>query len=181
MADSNIKNFYRDFHESNPALILGLMIISFGLYLVNWIYLRNREFEALDDLAPDANRGAIILMILPFIWFFFIQILKKLFSLDSNLFVSIMEILGWGFITFLVLKYFLDFSLSYGRITQTNGIIWFFGFLLGIVGIYAVAFKWYYLSFLLIFFFLIIPAMQAELNVHYKRITIKKERSIFYH
>ena len=137
------KNFYKDFRQTNPALILGLIIISFGFYVINWIYLKNRDFESIDNLAPDSNRGAIIMMVIPFSWFFIIFIFKKLIFPSFNIFLGIFEIIGWGFVTFLLLKYFLDFSLSFGRITKTKGIIWFLGFFSGVLGAYAIVFHFY--------------------------------------
>lgn len=156
------------------------MIISLGLYTINWIYLKNKEFEKLDSTSPDANRGAIILMILPFAWFFITTITKKLIITNENLFFSILNIVGWGIILFLILKYLLDFSISYGKITQTNGIYWFIGFLFSIIGILLFFFKLYLISLIYLVLFILIPAMQAELNIHYKRFTIKKERHSFY-
>ena len=180
MSITREKNFYNEFIQTNPALVLGLMIISFGLYAINWIYLKNKDFEKIDKFSPEANRGAIILMILPFSWFFIISISEKFIFNPSNLIFSIINIVGWGFILFLILKYLLDFSLSYGRITQTNGLYWFIGFLTSIIGIILFYYKIYWFSLIYLFLFILIPAMQAELNIHYKRFTIKKERHSFY-
>ena len=37
----------------NPALILGLSVISLGLFLPFWIYLKNREIEQIcEEAAP---------------------------------------------------------------------------------------------------------------------------------
>lgn len=174
--------FHREFHETNPSLILGLMIISLGLYAINWIYLKNREFEDLDKLAPDANRGAVIMMLLPFGWFFITTIAKRvLFDLD-NLAIGIMEIVGWGFVLFLLGKYIIDFCLSFGRITKTRGILWAIPFVISIIicSIGAI-FEIYFLFLFLIIPIIMVLAMQTELNLVFIRIKMNKDRHTFYH
>jgi len=173
-------DFYKDYKETNPTLVLGLIIISFGLYIINWIYLRNREFELINSNAPDSNRGAVILMILPFIWFFIYMLLKYLFFRDSYLILKIIELVGLGFITTLILKYLYDFCNTFGLITKTSGFGWFIFYLLGIIGIISIVFKFYYLSPLVFFLMIIIPAMQSELNSHFSRFAMKKKGKIFY-
>ena len=44
--------FYREFKETNPYLVMGLIIITLGFYIINWIYLRNKDFVLLDKFAP---------------------------------------------------------------------------------------------------------------------------------
>ncbi len=173
--------FYKQYHQISPSLILGLTIITLGLYIINWLYLRNKEFETLDTEAPDSNRGAIIMMIFPFAWFFIMQVLRTLIFTKENLAIEIINIVGWGIIFFLILKYLLDFCISFGRVTQTQGFFWFFLFFLGIVGIICFLFDLYLLGLLFIFVILSIPAMQAELNSRFSRYAIKKENNIFYH
>lgn len=182
--ESNItksKNFYDEFKQTNPYLVLGLMIISFGLFMINWIYIKNKEFERLDKFAPDALRGAIIMMILPLTWFFFIAFLKFVLFSPENLFIQILEIVGWGFLFILILKYLLDFCISFGRITKTNGILWIFSFFLGILGIILLMYQIKTGIILILVMIISIPAMQSELNLFYNRITRKKERQTFYY
>ncbi len=174
-------DFFKEYEQTNPYLVLGLIIISFGLYIINWIYLKNREFQLLDTDSPNPNRGAIILMFLPFAWFFSMISLKYLIFSPENLALGIIEIVGWGFIIFLMHKYILDFCLSFGRITKTYGALWFVLFFIGGVGILGTAMGYYLLSPLLFFLIITIPAMQAELNTFFTRHTIKKEKKIFYY
>lgn len=176
----NEKNFYKDFSPMSPSLLLGLIIISLGLYIINWVYLRNKEFELLDQFAPDSKRGVIIMMIIPFTWFFILYLLKYIFLDSINLFFQIIQIVSWGLIIVLVLKYLLDFCLTYGRITNTLGLVWFIPFLLGSIGILGIIFNNVYIGLLIVPFVIILPAMQSELNQYYVRMQIKKEKDTFY-
>ncbi len=174
------KNFYEEFSQTNPYLISGLLIISLGLYMINWIYVKNKEFEKLDDLAPDALRGAIIMMILPLTWFFITIFLKLIIFSPENLVIQIIEIVGWGLLFLLIIKYLLDFCISFGRITQTNGFLWIFTFIIGVTGIIFTMYQKPFGLILILIMVLAIPAMQAELNLFYNRITRKKEKQTFY-
>lgn len=178
---SKLPEFYKTFSETKPSLVLGLIIISFGFYIINWIYTKNREFEILSEFAPDANRGAIIMMIIPFFWFFFIKVLQNLIFSSNNLIIGILEIVGFGIILFLLLKYLFDFCLTFGEITKSPGIIWFIPFIIGIIGIIGTFFKFFYLSPLFLFLIIVIPAMQAELNKNFHKLSMKKQDINFYH
>ncbi|MFW5705215.1 MAG: hypothetical protein ACOCXG_05230 [Nanoarchaeota archaeon] len=173
-------NFYKDFRETNPALVLGLIIISLGFYVIDWIFLRNKEFEEIDKHAPDSKRGAILLMIIPFMWFFIMIVLKHIIFSPKSPFLGIVEISGWLLIIFLILKYLYDFCISFGFITKTNGAIWFL-FFLPIVPAGIGALLGYPIFLILLFLpAIVIPAMQAELNTTFNKITIKKKYDIFY-
>jgi len=175
------KNFYKEFHETNQALLFGLIIISCGLYIINWIYMNNKDFETLDKFAPNSNRGAVIMMILPFSWFFIIYILKHIIIGENNLFLEMFEIVGWGLILTLLIKYLLDFTISFGRITKTNGLFWFLPFLITIILCsIGVIFKINYLFLSLIIPVIIILSMQSELNLIFVRFKINKDKNIFY-
>ena len=182
MHKKNLKmmSFYKNFSEMSPALILGLTIITFGLYIINWIYSRNRDFEILDENAPNSNRGAILMMIIPFIWFFIIQISKNLIFQTNNLLIKSIEILGWIIIFILILKYIYDFCESFGNITKTTGKMWFLLFFLGIIGIIGIIFKIYYLIGFLPLLIIVIPAMQSELNSSFRKFSITKKHSSYY-
>lgn len=149
--------YFKEFRETNPWLVLGLIIISLGFYIITWIYSKNKEFENSDKLAPDAARGAAVMMLLPFGWFYTIFIIKRFIA--DNLFVGIIEIVIWGFIIFAIFKYIFEFCLSFGRITKTNGIYWFFLFFIPIITIIA---------------------MQMELNSHFTRMTMQDKSNNFY-
>lgn len=173
-------NFYKDFRETNPGLVFGLILISLGFYIINWLYMKNKEFELIDSEAPDSNRGAIIMMIFPFAWFFILFILKTLIFEKSNLYLNLIGILGWIVVIFLIMKYLFDFCISFGKITKTNGIYWYLFFILPAVGVILAFFGYYYFLFLLFFLLVVIPAMQAELNSFFQKFHIKKENNIFY-
>ncbi|MCA9459465.1 MAG: hypothetical protein KC550_02855 [Nanoarchaeota archaeon] len=172
--------FYKEFREGNPYLIMGLIIITFGLYIINWIYLRNREFIILDKYAPDPNRGAVILMIIPFALFFIMQILKVFFFGYDSLFLGIVEVVLWTLVSFLVLKYILDFCLTFGRITRTSGIFWFTMFFLGFLGIIGIIQGFIWTIPLIFFTIIVVPAMQAQMNVFFKRFSMRKEKILYY-
>ena len=109
-------NFYKDYRETNPTLVLGIILISFGFYIIH--YMKNKEFEEIDSNSPEAARGAIILMVLPFIWFFIIFIIKKIITENLNILIKICETIGWSIIIFLILNYIYDFCMTFGRITK---------------------------------------------------------------
>jgi len=172
--------FYLNYKETNAGLVLGLIIISFGFYIINWIYLKNKDFEKLDPNTPNSNRGAIIMMVIPFIWFFILMVFKNLFFDKNSLFLGIFEIVGWGLILFLVLKYILDFCNSFGKITQTFGFNWFIFYFLGILGIISIFYNFIWTIPLVIMLLIVVPMMQSELNSHFTRRSMKKKSNIFY-
>lgn len=174
-------NFFKDFKESNPSLILGLIIISIGLYIINWIYLISKDFESLDDEAPEPNRGAALMMIIPFGWFFIIFTLKEIIFKGTYILVlGIIEIVVWGLIIFLILKFLYDFCKTYGKITKTNHFFWFGFFFLGLIGIVATTLGHYFVSPLIFFLFIVVPAMQAELNTVYKTHFLRRKKDTYY-
>ena len=65
---SKLNDFYKNYEEVNPAYVLGLIIISLGIYIITWIYNVNKNLENLDDDAPEALRGALLMVILPFLF-----------------------------------------------------------------------------------------------------------------
>lgn len=149
--------YFKEFRETNPWLIVGLIIISAGFYMIIWIYSKNKEFEHLDKFSPDATRGASVMILLPFGWFFIILIIKT--YILNNLFIGILEIVIWGFIIFVILKYIYEFCLSFGRITKTNGIYWFIIFIIPMFTI---------------------TLMQIELNSHFTRTSMQDKNNHLY-
>ncbi len=149
--------YYKEFTQTNPSLVIGLIIISFGLYIITWLYVRNKEFELLDKHAPNSIRGTVIMVLLPACWFYITFLFKELIL--DNIIIEMIELTGWFLVLLLVLKYIFDFCLSFGRITGTNGVYWSLIFLVP---------------------FLAIPAMQSELNSHFNRMTIRKKSNNFY-
>ncbi|MFW6285789.1 MAG: hypothetical protein ACOC16_01300 [Nanoarchaeota archaeon] len=149
--ERSLEYFHNYKHMSGP-LVLGLIVISLGLFAIPWIYTKNKEFINIEPDAPDPKRGVAVIMILPFIWGYSFFILREL-VIKHPITIGI-EILGWSFIIFALLKYIFDFCKSFGKITETSGIIWFFLFFL---------------------FPITIPAMQVELNSHFQKMQIKKK------
>lgn len=173
-------NFYKNFRETNPALLLGLIIITFGFFIINWIYSKNKEFTEIDENAPDPNRGAIIMMVLPFIWFFIISVFKNILFKSYTYILKFIEITGWILVVLLIMNYLFDFCVSFANITKTNHYIWFSFFLLPAIGIICIFIKIYFMLFLVFFLFIGIPAMQAELNSYIKKFNMKKNDNLFY-
>ena len=150
--------YFKEFKTMNPSLVFGLIIISFGLYMISWLYTRNREFELLDEHAPAAARGTAVLFLLPLSWYMIVFVIKNIIHFQ-NLFVDILEIVVWTGLIFLIIKYFLDFCLSFGRITGTRGFYWFL---------------------LCLVLFIAVPAMQSELNSHFERMSMRRKSNTFY-
>ncbi|NCC71085.1 hypothetical protein EOM09_05890 [bacterium] len=159
---------------------MALILISLGVYLINWLYQRNIDFEKVDTDAPDAKRGAIIMFFIPSAWFLIIWVLKLLFFEAGNHFIGILEIVVWGIIIVLIAKYILDFCICFGRITKTNGLFWFLLYLIGGIGFISIFFKFYFTIPLIFFLIISVPAMQAELNSHFLKIHMRKEKRIYY-
>lgn len=170
--------FYKEFHEINFYFILGLIIITLGTYIFHWIYLKNKEFLLLDSKAPDPNRGAVIMLLIPFSWFFLSIFINFLFS--SGFYFTIIKNSIWILILLLIYKYLYDFTVSFGKITRTSGLLWFLMFIFSGVGFFGIIFNIWFLMIFFLFFLIIIPAMQAELNSHFSKFLIKKNSNIFY-
>ena len=170
----------KDFSIENSMLILGITIITLGLYTIYWFYLKNKELEHLDKQAPDSNRGFILMSILPLSWFFIINVIKKL--IPKNIVLIIFENIIWLIILLLILKYIYDFCISFGQITKTKGIAWFIPFIITIFSLYLYFLLRinYFLLFILMLF-IIIPFMQQELNKLYLHFSFKKDKHKFYH
>ncbi len=154
--------------QFNPHLLIGLCIISLGIFLPFWIYLKNREFEELSEDAPHSGRAITILFIIPLIWFFL-----------SYLLPQVIQIVGFSLILLLVEKYIFDFCAFYSFLTKTNPLIYFTLITIGVVGIYLSLFDKLFLSLGLILIFTF-SIMQQELNHVYKNFSIKKEKKNFY-
>lgn len=177
--DKNLKYFYSDYEIKNPILIMFFMLITCGLYLIYWFYKMNIDLERIDDSAPDSRRGVIILILLPPTWYIFYLIFKYLIFPNETFLVKIIAILGALIISFLALEYMYEFCKSFGKVTLSNGFIWY---LFIYPGYFAIIL--YFLDFLytipLIFFSIIaIPAMQAFINTRAIRSQRDDERFRF--
>ena len=169
--------FFEDYEQKNPTYLLGLIIVSLGLYIITWIYSLNKSFEFIDEDAPDSTRGMIVLVALPFSWFFIMSFIK---FLNNSLTVQIIETSIYLLLYFLALKYLYEFCLTFSHLTQTSLGFWYGMMLLGSFGLFALFFKSYYMLLLLIILLLVVPFMQAELNVTCNKISIKKNYHSFY-
>lgn len=173
-------SFYEQYHESSPYLILGLIVLSFGLYGITWIYLKNKDFESMDEYAPDSIRGAIVMMILPLIFYFLVFFLQNVVFEVENMFITIIKYFFIGICSVLIFKYFADFTKSFSRITRTPNNFWLLFFSLGLIGIIGLLLMNIYMSVFILFFFIVIPAMQSELNSHFKRFSLKKGSNVYH-
>jgi hypothetical protein len=174
----NFKELYVELKPMSSSLVLGLIIITFGFYIINWIYQRNVDFLKFDSDAPDPKRGALLLFVIPVSWFIIMKVLINL--LFDNIFFRILENLGWLLILLLILKYLFDFSIVFGEITKTFGFFWFIFLSLGFLGLFfGVLFNKYFFI-LTIFLFIFIPAMQEEINKIIKKYNYKKSLKVWY-
>lgn len=174
---SILNEFYKNYEEVNPAYVLGLIIISFGLYIVTWIYNVNKNIELLDEDSPDSLRGAMLMVILPFTWLFVTSFLELFF--DSVVLEAI-KLIVYIFIYLLFLNYLFDFSIAFSHVTRSKPLVWFLPLFLGSLGIFGYYLQSIQVGLLTLLFVLIIPAMQAELNKMFHKMTIKKNNVTFY-
>ncbi len=174
---SKLNDFYKNYEEVNPAYVLGLIIISLGIYIITWIYNVNKNLENLDDDAPEALRGALLMVILPFLWLFTTSFLELF--IESIVLESI-KLIVYVLLYFLFLNYLFDFCVAFSHITRSKPLIWFFPLFLGSLGIFGYYLQSIWVSLLLLILLLMIPAMQAELNKMFHKMTIKKNNVTFY-
>ncbi len=154
----NREIFYKEFKSINPTLIIGLIIISLGFYIISWFYVRNKEILLLDEHAPDPVRGTIVMFMLPLIWVMVSFLVVDVIGWD-NILTLALNVVMWVIIAVLILKYWYDFCLAFGVVTNTKGIYWFF---------------------LCLIPFMAVPAMQWELNSHFERMSIRRKNVHFY-
>lgn len=174
------ERFLKDFEETSTTIIIGLMIISVGLYSIIWVYITNKSLQEHDKHAPESSRGLTVMAVLPLCWFFITSIIKlKILDTIPTLY-TIFEMFIWGFIFFLIIKYFLDFVESFTEITKSQPFIWNALFTIGIIGIIGLILQQVYLYPFLIGILFVITGMQSELNSLLKGHTIKKVSSAYY-
>lgn len=172
-----LHEFFEDFDQKNPTYLLGLIIVSLGLYIITWIYSLNKDFEFIDENTPDSSRGIIVLVVLPFTWFFIMSFVK---FFNTSVIVQIIEISVYSILYILAMKYLYEFCITFIHITQTSIGFWYGLILFGSFGFFAPFFEAYYMLLLLIVLLLVVPFMQAELNVTCNKIYIKKNYHSFY-
>jgi hypothetical protein len=173
--------FYKQFNETNPGLVMLFIVLTLGFYMINWFYLRNKELELIDKNSPDSKRGAVILFFIPFSYALISFVLRALFFEKVPLWLVITDSIMWFAILLISLKYFYDFCSSFAFITGGTKMVWFSFLSISLLGLYSSFFISYYLTVPFAFFFVVtIPAMQAELNRLYQRKTLKKNEGAFY-
>lgn len=176
------KEFYNTFKELNPAVVLGLILISGGLYIIAWMYSQNKEMEKIDEDSPELTRCAFILFGFPFTWLMITVIIKFVFfnNVEVPQAMIISEITVWTFIIMLIFKYIFDFCKTFSKITRTNTLIWFVLISLGIVGLIGVSIQSFFLTPFAFFLAMTIPAMQEELNHVYHKSEMKRKDDTYY-
>lgn len=175
-----LKSYYRNFKPSSPVIIQFLMIFTLGLYLINWVYTKNREFEDYSDEAPDSKRGAVLMLIFPFSWMLIIWIMNELILPNSEDFMEVLNVAGWCFIMFMILQYLYEFCYLYGQITRTEGLIWYYTIFPGFLALILLPLGFWYTIPLLFFPVVSIPAMQAKLNYESERMVLQRESVEYY-
>ncbi|MCA9497170.1 MAG: hypothetical protein KC589_09570 [Nanoarchaeota archaeon] len=170
--------FYEGYNTKSPELILLLMVLTFGLYAIYWIYQTNMELERASEEVPSSLVGIFIMMILPFSWGFFFFMFNFIFD-DVSIFFALFETFGWIIIIFLILEYLYRFCLVYADIVMSDSRVWYYSFFpgflaltLGVLGIIE-AFAFFF------FIFIVIPAMQAQLNTRYEQYELEELKVYF--
>ncbi len=175
-----LKEYYRNFEPYSPTKTQILMICTLGLYLISWVYQKNKEFEEFYDDSPDSNRGAVLMLVFPFAWLLIIWVFKAVIFVDSIEFLTTLSVIGWIFIMFMILEYLYEFCLAYGQFTRTNGLVWYYTIFPGFLALILVVLGFWYTLPLLFFPYMTIPAMQAKLNYESTRYGLNYLKNEFY-
>jgi len=107
ISKEKIDNFFREYKEKTPIILMIYMIFSLSLYLLIWIFLTNKELEKIiEEDAPNSKRATIILFILPISLAIIIHFLNIFFITEiSKKLIYSFSILAWSFVIFLSLQY----------------------------------------------------------------------------
>ena len=164
---------YQNPNEMNPFLVMGLIAITFGLFIIFWIYLKNKELQLIDANSPDPHRGIIVLGVLPLIliillYITYLFINKIIFSYIFYFFIIILSII--------IIKYLFDFSYSCAKNTKINITYWLIPLISIYFGIILLIFQYYLASILILISLIHIPLLQYCLNMYYKNLKIKYEK-----
>ena len=186
LSKGDLNKFYDDYERSSSILTLFFMTITFGLYIINWLYLTNKIFSKYDENAPNQNRGAVLTVIFPTVWLIFAWMMDNIGFANSELFAMVKTI-GWLTIMMLILKYFYDFCLTFSRFTRSNELVWYYSLFPGMIFYVLVPLTFWYeslfvwFSYPFLFFTTIgIAAMQAKLNTEKDIFDIKEGEGKFY-
>ncbi|NQZ84230.1 MAG: hypothetical protein HRU03_00800 [Nanoarchaeales archaeon] len=174
------ERFLKDFEETSTTVMIGLMVISAGLYSIIWIYITSKLLQEHNIHAPESSRGLIVMAALPLSWFFISSFIQNKLLNSVPLLYTIFDIGIWGFIFFLIFKFYIDFVHSFTQITQSHPIIWNGLFVIGMIGVVGLIINMISLYPFLIGIVFAVIGMQTELNSLLKGHTIKKVSSVYY-
>lgn len=196
---SNLEDFFKEYKEKNSILILLYVLISFTLYVIYWLYKMNLDLLKVDEDAPNNNRAISVLVILPSLWFLICYFFKKfIFHLNSNYLLKIafssnlyhfsffnfsigfIEFFGWLLIIFLILKYFYDFSVSFGKVTKSQAMVWYVFLSSEVFGFIFILFGIKLLLILSFFTIISVPAMQEKMNFEAHKYKILSQKKLDY-
>jgi hypothetical protein len=173
-----IFNYYEDYDKQNPFLLFLFIVLTFGLYIIKWVYMTNKSFEKVDKSAPETQRATTVMILMPLIWGMMSFILKFYFD-EKLLLVKIIEYGGWALIIFLSLQYTYDFCSSFGRMTQTSSLFWYLLLYPGYLSLILLAFGFVHSMFLVFLPVIVIPIMQDLINLKADEVQIEKQRQRF--
>ena len=159
-----INKFFLEYKEQNPLILMILMVCSLGLYLFIWLFLTNKELEKIDEDSPDPKRAVVILFVLPSMVITIMHFLSIIFSswmADKMIFAF--GTLIWALVIFLSLQYIYDFCNSFGKFTQSSGLIWYLFLYPGYFSLILIFFNFFWTLFFVLFPIFTILAMQDVL------------------
>jgi hypothetical protein len=186
LTKGELNRYYENYIYSSSVWTLLFMSLTAGIYIINWLYLTNKEFEKFDENAPDSNRGAALTLIIPVSWLVLAWIGDNL-GLGNNELFRMVKTIGWLTIVMMILKYMYDFCTTFSRFTRSNELIWYYALFPGMI-FYVLAplviwydslFVWFTYPFLF-FTIVAVSSMQAKLNAEKNLFDIKEGEGEFY-
>jgi len=168
----------QDEHPFSVPLLMGLIIITLGIYGFFWYILLNRKLEKYDEDAPNLTRGVFILFLLPAFWVLITSLISIFFN--DNLFFSIIKYIGILLLFSITIKYGSDLLFSFSKVTSRGTGAEFGLFILGFLGFYAVFSGFFSFTPLLILLMFPIILLQIKLNLFLKIRQMKTQRKHYY-
>lgn len=173
-------DFYKEYREVNPAIILAFIVVSAGVYILNWIYFQTKELGKMTENAPDKNRCAVVMVLAPLILTVATFIERIYFFHLYPEFLLFIEISVWLVLVALMFKYIYDFCSAFAEVTKTNNLVWFFLIVIGAIGVVGIIFKSLLIGPFAFFLAITIPAMQEELNHKYHKSSMETNSNAYY-